>query len=69
VPGLEYGFIRIHPTLHFSVRPQGTDVIRGAPVGNPALIFSSVGSNAKLRCVTAGIWEIVEMNGTFGWTP
>src|SRR5207253_3810987 len=69
VPGLEYGFVRIHPSLHFYVRPQGTDAIRNAPAGTPAMIFNSVGANAKLRCVTAGTWEIVESNGTTGWTP
>jgi hypothetical protein len=69
VPGLEYGFIRIHPSLHFYVRAQGTDAIRGGLAGMPAMIFSSVGANAKLRCVTSGIWEIVESNGTIGWTP
>jgi hypothetical protein len=69
VPGLEYGFIRINAALHFTVRAQGTDSIRTAPAGTPAMIFSSVGANAKLRCVTAGVWEIVESNGTLGWTP
>jgi len=69
VPGLEYGFIRVHPTLYFLVRPAGTDTIRGAPVGNPAMIFTGLGSNAKLRCVVPGTWEIVESNGAIGWTP
>ncbi|HYI12152.1 MAG TPA: glycosyl hydrolase family 28-related protein [Thermoanaerobaculia bacterium] len=69
VPGLEYGFARIHPTNFFYVRPQGTDAIRGGSAGFPALRFLGVGANAKLRCVTAGIWEIVESNGTFDWQP
>ena len=69
VPGLEYSFVRINMALHFTVRAQGTDTIRTAPAGTPAMIFSSVGANAKLRCIKSGIWEIVSSNGTIGWTP
>lgn len=69
VPGLEFGFIRINSALHFTVRAQGTDTIRTAPAGTPAMIFSAAGANAKLRCVTAGVWEIVQSNGSVGWTP
>ncbi|MDQ3283513.1 MAG: hypothetical protein M3Q69_19095 [Acidobacteriota bacterium] len=58
-----------NPALFFYVRPQGTDTIRDAPAGNPAMVFNSTGANAKLRCIVPGIWEIVEAHGTIGWAP
>jgi hypothetical protein len=69
VPGLEYGVVRVKSLL-ISVRPQATETIRGTSAGW-ALNLNSTGAHVRLRCVVAGVWEIVDTTpaGSTSFSP
>lgn len=67
VPGLEYTIVRSN-IFFINLDPNGTELIRGGAPGK-YLALASDGANVRLRCLTAGTWEIISSSGTLLFEP
>jgi hypothetical protein len=61
-PYKEYTFIRL-ATQDMHINPSGNELFRGQAAGDE-MIFDADGEGATIKCFTAGIWEVLQTQGT-----
>lgn len=67
VPGLQYGFAQVSANL-MRIDPNGAEIIRGGGAGK-YLELGAAGTSVTIFCRAAGIWEIIQSNGTTSFEP
>ncbi|GEA12673.1 hypothetical protein [Alteromonas sp. KUL49] len=65
IPGVEYTATNSHTSnLEFRLQPKETEGFRGTATG--AFLFSStVRAALKVKCIEAGIWDVISQAGTW----
>lgn len=65
--GLQFGFAQV-VSNNMQIDPNGTESIRGGGAGK-YLQLGAVGTSVTLVCRVAGIWDIIQSNGTTSFEP
>jgi hypothetical protein len=67
ITGLQFGFAQVLASL-MRIDPDGSEVIRGGGAGK-YLELGAVGTSVTIFCRVAGVWEIIQSNGTTSFEP
>lgn len=68
VPGLEFGFVR-EAAFSCTIDPSGTEIFKADGGAGDYLELDTDGDTVRIKCFTAGIWEIVGGYGTYAFEP